>query len=230
MQICLSQSLKACSTEPESISYALLTDLTAHHTQKPRVKTKAFTLQRQTADGTSCRIHTAAPHVQDGLGKCCFNDIQSNGMNMCLDLQNKPSCRQKRLSLPPHRLGRHIIRATSSQNKACWLVWEGLNQCFRMFLCHWLPGNTGPPPASTGMSHHSMMKVLDQSPLLSYLTPLRPNHRRHSFTLRLQSVGVRFEPKRNRVKLLLYWAHQRDTCTIEMFVTPSSTHVVLFIH
>ena len=41
------------------------------------------------------------------------------------------------------------------------------------------------------------VKVLDQILRSTnlFLTPLRSNHRRRSFLLRLQSVGVRFEPK-----------------------------------
>ena len=64
------------------------------------------------------------------------------------------------------------------------------------------------------------MKVLDQILRSTnlYLTPLRSNHRRHSFPLRLQSVGVWFEPWQRSVKHIFIIGLSDVTCTIEMFV------------
>ena len=76
------------------------------------------------------------------------------------------------------------------------------------------------------------LKVLD--PILwsnhNYSTPLQPNHRRHTFTTAAAvCLGCGLSLNITCETYNLHWA-LRVTCTIEMFVTPSSTHVVLFIH
>ena len=76
------------------------------------------------------------------------------------------------------------------------------------------------------------VKVLD--PILwsnhNYSTPLQPNHRRHTFTTAAAvCLGCGLSLNITCETYNLHWA-LRVTCTIEMFVTPSSTHVVLFIH
>ena len=76
------------------------------------------------------------------------------------------------------------------------------------------------------------LKVLD--PILwsnhNYSTPLQPNHRRHTFTTAAAvCLGCGLSLNITCETCILHWA-LRVTCTIEMFVTPSSTHVVLFIH
>ena len=76
------------------------------------------------------------------------------------------------------------------------------------------------------------LKVLDPIlwSTLHFSTPLRPNHRRHTFTTAATvCLGCGLSLNITCETYNLHWA-LRVTCTIEMFVTPSSTHVVLFIH
>ena len=76
------------------------------------------------------------------------------------------------------------------------------------------------------------MKVLDPIlwSTLHFSAPLRPNHRRHTFTTAATvCLGCGLSLNITCETYNLHWA-LRVTCTIEMFVTPSSTHVVLFIH
>ena len=82
------------------------------------------------------------------------------------------------------------------------------------------------------MSMVSFMKVLDPIlwSTLHFSTPLRPNHRRHTFTTAATvCLGCGLSLNITCETYNLHWT-LRVTCTIEMFVTPSSTHVVLFIH
>ena len=77
-----------------------------------------------------------------------------------------------------------------------------------------------------------LLKVLD--PILwsnhNYSTPLQPIHRRHTFTTAAAvCLGCGLSLNITCETCNLHWA-LRVTCTIEIFVTPSSTHVVLFIH
>ena len=76
------------------------------------------------------------------------------------------------------------------------------------------------------------LKVLDPIlwSTLHFSTPLRPNHRRHTFTTAATvCLGCGLSLNITCETYNLHWA-LGVTCTIEMFVTPSSTHVVLFIH
>ena len=78
----------------------------------------------------------------------------------------------------------------------------------------------------------TFLKVLDPIlwSTLHFSTPLRPNHRRPTFTTAATvCLGCGLSLNITCETYNLHWA-LRVTCTIEMFVTPSSTHVVLFIH
>ena len=88
------------------------------------------------------------------------------------------------------------------------------------------------PPKTATPRRAGTLKVLD--PILwynhNYSTPLQPNHRRHTFTTAAAvCLGCGLSLNITCETCNLHWA-LRVTCTIEMFVTPSSTHVVLFIH
>ena len=79
---------------------------------------------------------------------------------------------------------------------------------------------------------HAHLKVLDPIlwSTLHFSTPPRPNHRRHTFTTAATvCLGCGLSLNITCETYNIHWA-LRVTCTIEMFVTPSSTHVVLFIH
>ena len=83
-----------------------------------------------------------------------------------------------------------------------------------------------------GRGSRARLKVLDPIlwSTLHFSTPLRPNHRRHIFTTAATvCLGCGLSLNITCETYNLHWA-LRVTCTIEMFVTPSSTHVVLFIH
>ena len=84
----------------------------------------------------------------------------------------------------------------------------------------------------SGQGVNADVKVLDPIlwSTLHFSTPLRPNHRRHTFTTAATvCLGCGLSLNITCETYNLHWA-LGVTCTIEMFVTPSSTHVVLFIH
>ena len=96
---------------------------------------------------------------------------------------------------------------------------------------HWTKSLRGRQPCQSSIML-AKLKVLDPIlwSTLHFSTPLRPNHRRHTFTTAATvCLGCGLSLDITCETYNLHWA-LGVTCTIEMFVTPSSTHVVLFIH